>query len=158
PKSLLSKITGGFLVPVFTGVIGLGVGLGTNYFQSIENMKSWKIQHDAETKSTLLSKRMSILTSLQEHITQYFEFDAETDIESNANTFKVAIKTVIPDYTFGNIVNLPSFPTAEQMKEHKETWSSLKELSQSIDVYFGDKIGDKAAKFLKSLSEEPTNS
>jgi hypothetical protein len=64
--------------------VGMGVGLGTNYFQARENMKAWEIQHDAEVKATLLSKRIELLNSLQETITKYFEFDAETDIEHNS--------------------------------------------------------------------------
>jgi hypothetical protein len=124
PKSLLSKITSAILVPVFTGVIGLGVGLGTNYFQAYfqaeENMKVWEIQHDAEIKTTLLSKRVELLNSFQENITRYFEFDVETTAENNAQVFKLALKSIVPNYKFNNIFSIPSFATTDQMKEHKD--------------------------------------
>jgi hypothetical protein len=157
PKSLLSKITSGVLVPVFAGVIGLGVGLGTNYFQARQNMTAWEIQHDAEIKATLLSKRIELLNSLQETITRYFEFDVETDIENNSQIFKLALKSVVPKYKFNNIFSTPSFPTADQMKEDEDIWSNLEKLTESIDVYFGDKIGNEAADLLKTLNEEPTH-
>jgi hypothetical protein len=161
PKSLLSKITSAILVPVFTGVIGLGVGLETNYFQAYfqaeENMKVWEIQHDAEIKTTLLSKRVELLNSFQENITRYFEFDVETTAENNAQVFKLALKSIVPNYKFNNIFSIPSFATTDQMKEHKDIWSSLEKLTESIDVYFGDKIGNEVADLLKALSAEPNH-
>jgi DNA invertase Pin-like site-specific DNA recombinase len=39
----------------------------------------------------------------------------------------------------------------------KDIWSNLEKLTESIDVYFGDKIGNEAADLLKALSEEPTH-
>jgi hypothetical protein len=81
----------------------------------------------------------------------------ETDVEHNYQIFKTASKAVAPKFKFNTTYNLSSFPTVDQMKEHKEIWSNLKKLTESIDVYFGDKIGDEAAGLLKSLNAEPTH-
>jgi hypothetical protein len=131
---------------VITGVIGLGAGLTTNYFQNY-----------AEQKTAVLNKRIELLNSLQENVTRYFEFDAETDIENNYQVFKLALKKVVPTLNFdtNTIYHIPSFPTVEQLKEHKDIRSNLERLTESIDVYFGDKIGNEAAGLLKALNEEP---
>src|SRR5580704_2898472 len=66
---------------------------------------------------------------------------------------------MVPTLNFdtNTIYHIPSFPTVEQLKEHKDIWSNLERLTESIDVYFGDKIGNEAAGLLKALNEEPTH-
>ena len=154
PKGILRWLGGDLLVPV---LIGLGIGLGTNYFQAQESLSVWKAEHKAEVESKLSAIRADVLTSFQQTITEYFSFDMETSVELNFLVFQKAVKLVIPDFNTDAFKNLPSFPTTDQIKESSRIWSKLEALSQSVKVYFGDKIGSEASSLLLALNAEPTN-
>lgn len=159
PKGVLRQLAGSIFTPL---LIGLAVGLGTNFFQAKfqaqASLKVWEAQHKADIQSRLLASRIDLLTQFQQVVTEYFSFDAETGILYNFLVIKAATKAVIPDFDPNTLSkNLPSFPTADQSKESSRIWSKLTTLSQSIEVYFGDKIGHELSAFLKTLNAEPTN-
>jgi hypothetical protein len=79
---ILNRFGGNLLVPV---LVGLGVGLGTNYFQAQQNLKNWQAEHKSEVESKLATIRTDLLVSFQQTITEYFSFDAETSIEYNGS-------------------------------------------------------------------------
>jgi hypothetical protein len=152
---ILNQLGGNLLVPV---LIGLGVGLGTNYFQAQQNLSNWKAQHKLEVESKLATIRTDLLVSFQQTITEYFSFDTETNILFNTLVLQKSLKLVMPDFDIDAMKkNLPSFPTTDQTKESTRIWSKLTALSQSIKIYFGDKIGSEASSLLAALNAEPTN-
>jgi hypothetical protein len=150
---ILNQFGGNLLVPV---LIGLGVGLGTNYFQAQQNLRNWQAEHKAEVESKLATTRSDLLVSFQQTITEYFSFDTETTILFNKVVLQNALKAVMPDFDIEAYKkNSPSFPTADQTKESTRIWSKLLSLSQSIKIYFGDNIGAEASSLITALNAEP---
>src|SRR5262249_327779 len=133
---ILNQFGGNLLVPV---LIGLVVGLGTNYFQARQNLSNWKNQHKLEVESKLATIRTDLLVSLQQTITEYFSLDQETSMGLNLLALQTALKLVMPDFDIDAMKKkYPSFPTTDQTKESTRIWSKLEAQSQSIRVYFGD--------------------
>ena len=157
PASLPLRITTALAGQILTGVISASVALFVFSFQADRQATEWRRQNTIDYKTKTINEKSEILRSLRRDVVRYANFDAQTSIETNMRSVRVAMRIAIPEAGQNMLSELSEIPSQDQNKEQREIFSSMVSTATLVRVYFGKKIADDLEMAISIVSNYPNN-
>lgn len=145
------------LTTLVSGSVGALITVIVFAYQANKQADTWRQQNNIEYRTKIINEKSEILRTLRRDVVRYANLDVQTGIEANMRNMRTAVGMAIPGANKEILKELSEIPSQEQMKEHREIWSSMLSTALLVRVYFGEKIAGDLSSALNVVGSYPNN-
>lgn len=156
-KSMAGDFVKTVVTTLASGSVGALITVTVFAYQANTQQQTWERQNRIEYKTKIIAEKSEILRKLRQDLVRYADLDAQTGIEANMRLMRTAAGMAIPGANKEMLKELPEMMTPDQLKEHREIWSSILSTTLLVRVYFGEKISDELNAAINIVGNYPNN-
>lgn len=142
---------------IASGLISSLLTIGVFAYQATKQADGWNRQNEIEYKTRVISEKNEIARNLRQLIVRYYDFDMQTGIETHMRVVRSGLEIAYPGKSKEILKELPELMPGDQLREHREIYSSLLAMAVSVRIHFGDEVADKLDRAIFILKSYPNN-